>query len=314
MIDVGMNYITQFDFPINKYDNVYKFLVENQYINTLKFPGKYCNYQTLEKELELASKIHTKVDIHGLPFMIPSIHSNNFLKDVEWEEVKKILTNGKNITRFSTHIGLENKDKIANYKEQELESNFQRNVIELREQMQNILNNQIEIGVENIPGGFDYDKQTITPEFISKSWQKVDFGVFDISHAKMAAKDLKMSYEEYLEKIEHKEKVKILHVSGNIDKTNQYENKPDKHVLIDKSEIKDILKTLNVFKNLDLIMSEYAFASKYSYEKELLIEAITLNTLVKTRDEEKTRKVLSYLKQNLKEDISNSEGLELEIE
>lgn len=298
-MNIGINYIREVD---KDYDNLYKILIEKGYINTLKFPGKYCNYEQLEKILELVKSEDCKIDIHGLPKMVAAIHSEKALQNVEFEKLNSILFNEniKNkITRFSTHIGLENRDRLQNYSQNFIESTFKENIKKLK----NNLNN-IEVGIENVPGGFDFDIKTLTPEFISNTWQKVDFGVFDITHAKLSARVLDLSYEEYLKRIENKENVKILHISGNIDETEKYENKPDKHVLINKSEIKDIINTIKVFPNLDLIISEYAYNTKYTYEKEIVIEAITLHTIVTTMDEEKSINILENLSNNLKDDLS----------
>lgn len=117
-------------------------------------------------------------------------------------------------------------------------------------------------------------------------WKILDFGVFDISHAKLAANDLNISYNKYLDLLTNKDKVKILHISGNVDNTGKFKNKLDKHLMMDKTEIKDIIYTIKNFKNLDLIISEFAFNSRYSFEKELKIEMKTLKMIVETLDVE----------------------------
>ena len=156
---------------------------------------------------------------------------------------------------------------------------------------------------------FSFDKRTLTPEFLTKAWEKADFGVFDIAHAKLAAKDLGMSYEMYLKKIKYKEKVKILHVSGNIANNGERKLQPDKHVMLNYQEIEDIINLLYEFPNTDLIISEYAFNSKYTYEKELMIEAIVLVSIVKNRNIEKAKRLLEMLENELNEDVSNIEEL-----
>lgn len=65
-------------------------------------------------------------------------------------------------------------------------------------------------GGENQPGGYGIDLLTLTPEFISEIWAKMDFGVLDISHAKNAAKDLGITYPEYLARLTNRERVKNL--------------------------------------------------------------------------------------------------------
>lgn len=305
MIDVGINYITELENQINKYDDIYKFLIDNKFINTLKFPGKYCNYDSLEAFFNITKNENIKVDLHGLPNMIPAIHSENFIKNVSWKKIKEKIFETRSINRMSTHIGLENKDRLNNYEVYRLESNIRINMENLKEQMKKNLDCNIKIGAENIPGAFEFDIKTLTPDFISDSWQKVDFGVFDIAHAKLAAKQLNISYEDYIKEIKFKEKVKILHISGNIDEIKKYSQKPDKHVLIHRSEIKDIIKTIQIFNNIDLIISEYGYNTKYTYEKELIIESIILFTILKTMDEILVKKILDFLEQNLKNDVSN---------
>lgn len=289
-MDIGINYISDIN------NDIYKYLLRKRYINTIKFPGKHCNYEELKKFLQFIDETGSKADIHGLPEMVPAINSKRFIENVKWNEILEILPK---ISRISTHMGLENKEILTNNKSDILENNIKK------------LKNQIncDIGLENIPGGFEFDKKTLTPQFISKSWEKADFGVFDISHAKVAAKDLEMTYQEYLEKIENKEKVQILHVSGNIIEIGERQNQPDKHVLINQQEIEDIIQLLNKFPNTDLIISEYAFNTKYTYEKEIMIEAILLSTIVKTRDLEKSKYILRILEQKLRNDISNIEEI-----
>lgn len=295
-MDIGINYITELDFPQNKYDKIYEFLIQKGIINTLKFPGKYCNYDTLESFMKLAIKTEAKIDIHGIPGMVPAIHSQKCIENIEWEKVQDKLQVPQ---RISTHMGLDNKEKILNYQQ----GTFENNISKIKEELHCL------VGLENIPGGFEFDAQTITPEFITENWENADFGVFDISHAKLAAKDLGITYEEYLERLDNKDKVEILHISGNIDETRKYLHKPDKHIIINESEIKDIIDLFNEFENVNLVISEYAYNSKYSYEKELIIEAEVLRTIVETRDEEMVRRRLNFLQENLKDDISNLEKI-----
>lgn len=295
-MDIGINYITELDNPQNRYDEIYKILIKKGYINTLKFPGKYCDYNSLKYIFNITNELGAKIDIHGIPGMFPAIHSEKCTQNIEWE---KIIPQLKNCKRISTHLGIENKDVLENYKMGTFETNFK----QIKEKL------NCEIGIENIPGGFAFDKRTLAPEFITRTWEKADFGVFDISHAKLAAKDLGMTYKEYLKRIEYKEKVKILHVSGNMTEIGERQNAPDKHVLINQQEIEDIIQLLNEFPNTDLIISEYAYNSKYSYEKEIVIESILLNKIVSNRNVEECKQILQYLEENLNDDISNLEQL-----
>lgn len=291
-MDIGINYITELYGKKNRYDEIYKFLINKGYINTLKFPGKYCDYESLKYFLNIIKETNSKRDIHGIPKMIPAIHSNNCIENIEW---KKFNSQVGQCYRISTHLGIENKDILEKYEE----GTFENNLISLKEKL------NCEIGIENIPGGFSFDKRTLTPEFLSKAWEKADFGVFDITHAKLAAKDLAMTYEEYLKKLEYKEKVKILHVSGNVANKGERKLQPDKHVILNCQEIEDIINLLYEFPNTDLIISEYAFNSKYSYEKELMIEAIVLAEIVRYRNAKRAKLLLEKLENELKDDVSN---------
>lgn len=304
MIDIGINYITEKN--KNRYDYIYEFLIKNNYINTIKFPGKYCDYTTLEYALNLIDKYKCKIDIHGLPNMVPAIYSSEFIKNIEWG---KLIQKNLPIKRISTHMGLENKEKVESYGLNILDERLKENIKNIKKNFKKLLGYEIEIGLENIPAGFEFDKKTTTPEFISKNYEVADFGVFDIAHAKVSANQLGITYYQYLEKIEHKNKVKILHVAGNTDKTGKYNNKPDKHVLIDETEISDIIGTIKQFKNLDLIVSEYAYNSLYSYEKELIIEAVTLNKIINTMNLDKVKNTLKDLKKNIKLDLSDTKNI-----
>lgn len=308
MIDIGINYITGLEGK-NNYDDIYKLLIKRRYITTLKFPGKSCDYNTLENLLKLTQITNSKIDIHGIPKMLPSICSKQCVQKINWEELREKLSINNQISRISTHIGLDRNDKLNNYKKEKLERNLETNKKVLKNQLKEIVGNEIELGLENIPGGFHLDIETIKPQYISENWEKADFGVFDISHAKLAAKSLNMTYEDYTKEIENKEKVKILHISGDIDELNKYPNSPDKHILIHQSEIKDIIQTLELFENIDLVVSEYAYNTKYSYEKEIIIESIIISIITQKRNEKIAKNALNYLEQNLKEDICNIEEI-----
>ena len=302
MIDIGINYITEKETISNKYDNIYKFLVKKGYINTIKYPGRYCDLENLKNVIKISQETKSKLDVHGLPQMVSAIYSEDFIKNIEWNKLKI-----KNIARISTHMGLKNGEKLNDYSEKELEDTFKNNIKKLKSNIKELTGRGVEFGLENIPGGFQFDLDTIKPEFVGDNWEKVDFGIFDIAHAKLSAKELKITYKEYIDRLKNKDKVKILHVSGNIDETNKYANKPDKHVLINKNEINDIIEAIKTFKNIDLVVSEYAYNTKYSIEKELLIEAIVLSNIVKTMDEHKSQEILEHLEKNLENDISNIE-------
>ena len=111
MINIGINYITERDKETNKYDDIYKFLQNKGYIDTVKYPGKYCDYITLQNIKKFANDNNINVDIHGFPGMIPAINSRNCIKNIDWEKIKKYICDFKKITRISTHVGIENEDE-----------------------------------------------------------------------------------------------------------------------------------------------------------------------------------------------------------
>ena len=280
MIEIGCNYIVNKDGK-NIYDDLYKDLIKNNYINVLKFPGKFCNKEELENCLKLAKENNIKVDFHGLPHMEPRTHSKRMIKNIDWHNLPANLMDLNNKKRISTHIAAEINENINETKEILFE-----NINSLKSNFLKLYKEEIKFGGENQPGGYGIPLEEISPETISYMWKILDFGVFDISHAKLASKDLNISYNEYLDLLTSKEKVKILHISGNVDSTGKFENKLDKHLMMDKTEISDIIYTIKKFKNLDLIISEFAFNSKYSFERELNIEMKTLKRIVETLNEE----------------------------
>ena len=300
MIDIGINYIKE-------NSECYKLLKEFNYINTLKFPGKTCDEEELNNFISFVTSNDFKIDLHGLPGMKPAFSCDNltFRGNLQFNKLQQLFGENTDIYRFSTHIGIDNKDRIANYEEKQLEKNWNENYNFLKKNLTEIFKQNVDIGLENIPGGFDFDKKTLIPEYVSENWKKADFGVFDIAHAKLSAKDLNMEYSQYLNKLKNKEKVKILHISGNHSLYSEYANKPDKHVLINTEEFDDIINTLEEFDNLDLVVSEYAYNSLYSSKKETIIEAVTINTLVKYRNIELSKKIFNHIRKVLEDDISN---------
>ena len=52
-MDIGINYLTELEEPKNRFDKLYKILLKSRYINTIKFPGKYCDFETLDNFLKL---------------------------------------------------------------------------------------------------------------------------------------------------------------------------------------------------------------------------------------------------------------------
>lgn len=300
MIDIGINYLAG-------NDECYRVLKEHNIINTLKFPGRVCDYSHMEACFKLAKELNLKIDLHGLPGMTPafSCMSDNFVKNVDWEKLKEVFKINDDINRISTHIGLEHADSFDKYLEKDVNEKWKKNYCDLQKGLEYALGKKVEVGLENIPGGFKYDIKSLTPEYISENWKLADFGVYDISHAKLASNALKIDFEEYINKLTYLDKVKIYHVSGNNDKVGVYVSKPDKHVLISEEEIDDVVTCKKMFPNLDLIVSEYSFESKYSIGKELAIEATILNAIAKNEETKKIIEKLRFMEENLLDDISN---------
>jgi len=306
---IGANYLTEKrnEQTVSTFDKVYEILIKKGYLDVLKYPGKYCDYSSLNSLLDLARKTDCEIDMHGLPGMIPATHDKNMMNNIKWEELSDLLWKNQSFKRYSTHIGLDSIDQVLNYEKEEFETNFKTNFEKFKQKLKEMTGREIQFGGENQPGGFGIDKNTLTPEFISSIWSKMDFGVFDIAHAKSASADLGISYEEYLNRLMFLEKVNILHIASNIDQTGKYPDKPDKHLMIAEDDLEDILKTIEKFPNLDLIVTEHAYNSKYSYEKEIVIEIVTLNKLVKTKNIEETKHVMNILEKELKENLENIE-------
>ena len=303
MIDIGCNYIID-ENNQNTYDKAYEYLAKNRYIQVIKFPGKFCNKQELVYALNFAKKMNIKIDLHGLPGMEPRTHSKRMLNNIKWDELPLDMMQFIYKNRISTHIGAEMEEDIETS-----ENIFIENYKKIKEIFNKKYDINISFGGENQSGGYNIPLKEISPQTISKIWEMMDFGVFDISHAKLGSKDLNITYEEYLKNLTSKDKVKILHISGNVDETDKYKDRIDKHVLVNKKEIKDIIKTINEFPNLDLIDTELAFNTKYSFEKELIIEVITLNMMSRKMNEDEIYKIYDILSKKLKNDISNIEEI-----
>lgn len=298
MINIGCNYILEGN--NNKYDELYSYLIKKELINVLKFPGKLCSYEELNYCINLAKETKVKIDLHGLPNMEPKTNSEHMLEKVKWSNLTNDLIKNMYKNRISTHIGSE-KDVTM----EEANDILLNNIRLIKEKFWEKYSTKIEFGGENQCGGYGLARDIISPETISNIWGILDFGVFDISHAKLASKDLGITYEDYINKLANKKKVKILHISGNIDKENRYKDRLDKHFIMDESEIPDIIKTIKEFPNLDLIDTEYAFNSRYSFEKELVIEIITLNKIISTLDAKESTRIYRHISKNLQNDISN---------
>ena len=56
-------------------------------------------------------------------------------------------------------------------------------------------------------------------------------------------------------------------------------------------------------------MSLIYFIIKYSYEKEIVIEVMILNEIIKTKNEQEIRNKLKFLQENLENNLSNLEEI-----
>ena len=111
MIQIGCNYIVNEDGK-NIYDDLYKNLIKNNYIDILKFPGRFCNTEELNNCLKLAKENNIKVDFHGLPHMEPRTHSKRMIKNIDWHSLPANLMQLNNKKRISTHIAAEINENI----------------------------------------------------------------------------------------------------------------------------------------------------------------------------------------------------------
>ena len=303
-VKIGINYILEI--PIE----IYKILKKYGYLELIKFPGAKCTNEELEKFIEAAKELDVYVDIHGLPNMVPELHNRNFIDNVKWDEINKELFELKNSNYFSTHIGYNNnivKEKIFDeLNEKEVKQILINNVENIRKKFKEKFNKEMNIGGEMQAGGYNLDLRMLEPQFINKMWSEMDFGVIDITHIKLALKELKIDYNEYLDKLENREKVKICHLSGIGDRLDK-----DSHTLLSINEIEEVEKVLDIFNNIDTVISEYCFKYKYSRQKEMCIIMICLNRFIKHN--EKIDKLYKFLEKELNEDCSNLEEIILNI-
>ena len=308
MIKIGINYIAEkkengtLD---NIYDNIYTSLIRHNYINLLKYPGRYCSLEELQYCINMVNKNKIYIDIHGLPGMIPATHDSTFCSNINWEQIPQNLWKLNHSSRISTHIGLVNHDRLQNHTSDYLTNTFNSNISKMKEYLFNYSGFNFDIGGELQPGGFDFDVDTLSAKFIGNVWKDMDFGVFDITHAKLICNELNISLSDYLKNLDNKDKVKIIHIAGNTDITNSYSAKPDKHVLTTIEEFYELNSILKYFNNVDSIISEYAYPTRFNTKKELCIEVINLYFTLNKID--KLEYVSKYLETQLKQDTSNLE-------
>lgn len=303
MINIGCNYLLD-ENGLNSYDNIYRYLIKNNFIQVLKYPGKVCSIEALKHCINLAQEMHIKIDLHGLPFMEPRTHGYNIIKNIKWDLLPDNLKNIIYKNRMSTHIAADVGKDILSV---DSNNNLLKNIVIIKQKFKEKYNLELKIGGENQAGGYKLPLIEISPETVSKIWNKMDFGVLDISHAKLDSNDLNITFDSYLNRLRYTNKVKIIHISGENDIKKKFINSPDKHILIHESEIEDIVKVVKIFNNIDLIDTEFAYNTLYSLEKELVIEVLTLNLIIKKLDINKIQESIKYMKNNLNDNISNIE-------
>lgn len=276
--------------------NVYRLLNYYGYLSFLKYPGISCNFEELNKFIGIAKELNVVVDIHGLPGLIPRLHAKHICDNIDWERVSKDLFSLRGSNVFSTHIGA---DKLFMAKQKDFDAVLRKNMYAMKNTILVKYNRSIiNVGGENQPGGRIYPQIFITPEFVGHAWEILDFGVFDVSHARLAAEELGITFEEYVERLKNRDKVKIIHISG-CDLSVKNPIKRDSHIVTTIREYQILLSILPKFKHVKRIASEYAYHKRHSNlptVKDLVTETITLHTALETRDISKTEEMLTYLK------------------
>lgn len=246
---VGINYISSIP------EQVIEQLVKDGIINILKFPSTKCTQEELSIFLSNLPN-EAKADPHGLLNFKPAWNAPNIAQKATNSLNQKLFAQ-TGATHFSTHIGQfpGDGDPIEN---------FEKNLKNLRKLLPGI-----QLGGENVFALLDKhgNPQYMTlesskPEFINWMWERLDFAVFDIAHAKIAAMDHKMSFEAYVEKL-NKEKVKIIHISGGIPNlTTGDSNDADPHTPCTEEDFEKLKDMMKLFPNTQIVISELAYSRK----------------------------------------------------
>ena len=274
MIQTGINYISSMSI-----------LGISGFIDTLKFPGIRCNPEELEQFLMDLPQT-AQADLHGLINFRPAWNSPNIAQNANNDLNRKLLTQ-THATHFSTHIGQFEGDGDPFV-------NFRKNLEDMR-----TLLPAIRLGGENVfslvnpSGKANYmTLQSTHPDFINFMWERLDFGVFDIAHAKIAARDHKMQFSEYVRAL-NCHKVEIIHISGGMALANfnsSNSNDVDLHFPCELQDFIELQQLLKLFPNVKFVISELAYSkgennqrvplTQEDYEK----EAQALNIAVKQND------------------------------
>lgn len=244
MIKSGINYISSM--PISEIRNA---------IEVLKFPGVRCNQEELQQFLtELPSEI--QADIHGLINFKPLWNATNITAQAN-NSSNKWLMQKVRAKHFSTHIGQFEGDGDPI-------DNFQENLYSMRK-----LFPEIRLGGENVfslvnkQGKPNYlTLETTSPQFINFVWEQLDFAVFDIAHAKIAARDHATSFKEYVKAL-NPEKVEIIHISGGVNQmgfNSDNPNEVDLHIPCTHQDFIELQEVMEIFSNVKMVVSELAYS------------------------------------------------------
>lgn len=271
MIQTGINYISSM--------SIYEV---SSCIDILKFPGIRCNPEELEQFLiELPQTV--QADLHGLIDFKPAWNSPNIAQNAN-NRLNQKLIRQTYAKHFSTHIGQFEGDGDG-------VTNFLKNLEDMK-----TLFPGIRLGGENVfslvsPNGkANYmTLQSTTPEFINFIWEHLDFGVFDIAHAKIASRDHNMQLDEYIRSL-NRQKVEIIHISGgmrfaNFNSSNS--NDVDLHLPCELQDFIELQQLLPLFPNTKAVISELAYSKGENNQripltqKDYLKEAQALTIAVK---------------------------------
>lgn len=279
MIETGINYVSS----ISK-STTWKLIQEGS-IQVLKFPGIRCTFEEMNQFLN--SLLPTvKADIHGLINFTPAWNSRQIAQKTTMT-INGPLFKRTGSKSFSTHIGYYagDGDPILNF-EQNLKS-MRKLLLGIRLGGENVFSLRDNSGRESL-----MTLESCSPDFINFMWEKLDFGVFDIPHAKIAARDHHLSFEEYLKALDTK-KVEIIHISGGTPQVIKVNlKKVDPHLPCSLDEFLELKQILPYFPNVKQVISELA-SSKGTKGKK---------TLLKEKDYQKEARAL-HLAVNAPEDI-----------
>ena len=253
--------------------------------------------QTFEKLKE--EGVNVKADIHGIPNLIERIFDENITKDVDWDNAKILFEKtGTNV--FSTHI-MKKKSDGDIIDEEQILSNAKKNIDIIKSNLTEGMKVYLEGVFSN--GGQYSDLKMSSYNLINRAVELADGMILDIVHAQVAARDLDISFEEYISCL-NPEKIKIIHFSHS--RVNDY-NPPgvdddavDPHTPCTLEDYETLINVLKRFEEIEMVISEIAYGVDENKERitlsenEYIRDAVALSVAVKFRDIEKVKRVLKY--------------------